>query len=829
MFYRNFDIYIGERTAAGYTVRAESRGRERSRGLGEARGTLVLDPADPQLVRHLERLDERETDRAFLEELGILFYASLFDDEIESLLQKSLGAAQSQPDLGLRLRLRIDPPGIAALPWELTYSSSERGYLATRINSPVVRYQEMARAITDLSTALPLRMLVAIPEYSPRFEAVSAGRERRVIEDALKDMRDAVEIDFFEGKSVTWDGLDERLREGQHHCFHFIGHGTFQKDRGYVVLAGSGGEDEIVADERFAHLFTNLPSIRLVVLNACQGATASSSHALAGTAAHMVSEGVPAVVAMQFSVLDKAAIKFARTFYRSLFRGHDSGRVDVAISHARHALRSGFPDQREMATPVLVTHASDGVLFVPERESVWTDMRRPGSLTTAGMQQGHALGLLRKASRDRPDDPALAGQIDAAGLELARIRRRIAEARLGLLTAFCVGMIVFSMFWVRALDVFTLDTRAELAIMAFGDVFAEPVYSELIRPVGLKLGGRPLSDKRRAVATALQNLGRAGARLVVLDFFYTTSDGRFASEQDAGMQVVEAIRSIAPGTGVVVAAIDVAGGRLATPESMRQAALAVGHACVESKLGLARSLPISIESDGRQLPSLALATVAAYRGGEASPDVPATIVFPGSPGAPPVTFAASEVEQARQTLGPCQVAAEGSEVVHRFFRLWPVDLEARPLVDGTESLSRDLADPGQLEGLRAQFAGKIAVLGELGGKDVVADRTSTRPGLLWQADAINNLLLDEFIRPMKGAAQFAFMLVLAGVGATLALSLLRRRSWSLVLLVVTTAIILLGVVYTYSAYKVLFNPLYHIVALWLAWWVARKVGVRWFP
>ena len=105
--------------------------------------------------------------------------------------------------------------------------------------------------------------------------------------------------------------------------------------------------------------------LRLVVLNACKSATTalrSGEHPFAGIATALIREGVPAVVAMQFPISDKAAIIFSQTFYQRLAMGFP---VDGAVAEARKILYSGDREQPEWATPVLYLRARDGMLFEP--------------------------------------------------------------------------------------------------------------------------------------------------------------------------------------------------------------------------------------------------------------------------------------------------------------------------------------------------------------------------------------------------------------------------------------------------------------------------------
>jgi CHAT domain-containing protein len=77
-------------------------------------------------------------------------------------------------------------------------------------------------------------------------------------------------------------------------------------------------------------------SLSLVVLNSCQSARGSRGDLARGVAPALVQAGLPAVVANQFSVLDAAALVFARELYRSLALGRALG---DAAREARLAVR----------------------------------------------------------------------------------------------------------------------------------------------------------------------------------------------------------------------------------------------------------------------------------------------------------------------------------------------------------------------------------------------------------------------------------------------------------------------------------------------------------
>ena len=99
--------------------------------------------------------------------------------------------------------------------------------------------------------------------------------------------------------------------------------------------------------------------MRLLVLNACEGARTGTEDPFGGVAPELTRRGAPAVVAMQFEITDGAAIQFAREFYLALADGYP---VDAAVSAARKAIFAGGNDI-EWGTPVLYLRAPSGEVF----------------------------------------------------------------------------------------------------------------------------------------------------------------------------------------------------------------------------------------------------------------------------------------------------------------------------------------------------------------------------------------------------------------------------------------------------------------------------------
>ena len=109
-----------------------------------------------------------------------------------------------------------------------------------------------------------------------------------------------------------------------------------------------------------ARLLADHRSLRLALLNACEGARGGSRDIFSSTAAVLVRWGLPAVLAMQYEITDRAAVEFASTFYEALA---DGLAVDTAVSEARKAVSLAVTNTLEWGTPVLHMRAPDGVLF----------------------------------------------------------------------------------------------------------------------------------------------------------------------------------------------------------------------------------------------------------------------------------------------------------------------------------------------------------------------------------------------------------------------------------------------------------------------------------
>lgn len=216
----------------------------------------------------------------------------------------------------------------------------------------------------------PLRILgvIANPTDLPRLDV---ERERQQLEAAIRPLVDQgrVQLTWLPGQS--WRDLQQWMRPGYGpwHIFHFIGHGEFdqRRDEGRIFLADEQGKSQAISATQLNRLLAfQRGTLRLALLNACEGARGGKFDVLSSTAATLVLGGLPAVLAMQYAITDTAALEFARTFYGALV---DNLPVDAAVADARNAINLQDEYSLEWGTPVLFMRTADGQLFTVDQKA----------------------------------------------------------------------------------------------------------------------------------------------------------------------------------------------------------------------------------------------------------------------------------------------------------------------------------------------------------------------------------------------------------------------------------------------------------------------------
>lgn len=328
-------------------------------------------------------------------------------------------------DQGVRLRLIIADHTLKSWPWEYVYLNplidepdSMRGFLALNKSISIVRHEPLpfphpAPATSEGLSDLPMLIAAALPKGEQKLDL---DQEIKNIEEAVKDFNLAgMHIIPKVVKDATREDLKQALLgTGSVYIFHFAGHGTtgtqrddfnrgVPKEAGYLLLVTdheTRKRDRLSAEDLARQL--RGAGVRLAVFGACHSGARNATYPWDGVASALAANGIPAIIAMQFEVVDAQAIAFSRAFYTALSLGLSldeaawSGRVAMLESTKAG---SEEPVNVEWGVPVLYSRLPDGALFPerikqsgssPEAET----FRKVFTQTVTGIQQGTMTGLI---------------------------------------------------------------------------------------------------------------------------------------------------------------------------------------------------------------------------------------------------------------------------------------------------------------------------------------------------------------------------------------------------------------------------------------------------
>ena len=317
---------------------------------------FLLKVGRPQ--RGTRRIDSPDVSAA--KSFGETLFKAVFKDEVSGCFGRSLDEANRQ-GAGLRVRLRLtEVPELADLPWEYLYNLPLNRFLAISTKTPLVRYLELTERIRPITVTVPLNILVMISSPS-NYRKLDVEREWKNLNDAIKELKQRHMVDVRRLDEATPRALQHELRQRPYHVFHFIGHGGFdqQSQDGVLIFKDPAGLGLFISGQYLGTLLHDHDSMRLAVLNACEGARGTCTDPFSGMAQSLLQQGVPAVIAMQFEITDEAAICFAREFYGALADGYP---VDGALTEARKTVYTEGIGL-EWGTPVLYMRSPDGRIF----------------------------------------------------------------------------------------------------------------------------------------------------------------------------------------------------------------------------------------------------------------------------------------------------------------------------------------------------------------------------------------------------------------------------------------------------------------------------------
>ncbi len=314
----------------------------------------------------LDMKDEtwKKTDRyKDMARYGQKLYTDLFGDkgELRNHVRKS---PHLKGGVQYVLKLYNTASELWNIPWEYLHDGER--FLAVDSQTAIVRTTPdivLDRAAQQLAeTPYPLRVLLFISDPKD-VNPLNIDYEVQTIRSALQPAIDAhqVELDIVEEGSLA--NLDLNLSYEPYHVLFYTGHGAMTPQGGVLVIEDDQGDVELANLNKISEVLRKAGGLRLVVLSACQSGQIDETKAASGIATGLL-QVVPAVVAMQFSILETSARVFAQTFFEHVGQG---ATLEVAMQRARHAMNQASPALADWGVPALYVHTLGMRLIDPQR------------------------------------------------------------------------------------------------------------------------------------------------------------------------------------------------------------------------------------------------------------------------------------------------------------------------------------------------------------------------------------------------------------------------------------------------------------------------------
>lgn len=378
--YADFEVWISANPAAGaYPVRVFSS------PAGPATGELKLDLFAADFLSELALVRGVQQDLDRLRAFGRKLFAALFSGRVRDAWNESVGRINAD-NSGLRLRLWIEAPELALLPWELL-NDPDLGFLATSANTVLSRYLPV-REPPVLQKQKKLRILAVVesPDGLPTIDEAEIDRLRT----ALTGLGAGVEHTVL--KNATAGQIQQALQQ-DYHVLHYLGHGTSRQ----LILTADDGSPQLIDEEQFAQVVQGRGSLRLIFLNACSSSQSAEGGLFGGVGPALIRQRIPAVIAMQYPTVQLATVsEFSEAVYGAIANGLP---VDVAVNEGRQRLAAGpLLGTRDWSTPVLYMGTRSGRIFdLPQEEAA--EIKTAWEAVMAAAQQAGAVGSLSELSK----------------------------------------------------------------------------------------------------------------------------------------------------------------------------------------------------------------------------------------------------------------------------------------------------------------------------------------------------------------------------------------------------------------------------------------------
>jgi len=310
---------------------------------------------DPRFVQCIDRLDELTGNE--LQYVGARLFDSLFQGD---LLRLYIHLREQTRPTGtrLRVRLKIDPPNVARLPWECLYDTRRGTFLGNSRETTLVRFLEQAKEPPSVPLELPLKVLLAA-EYANDKDAPRIRAEAEAVREALRRLEGEGLISVREegrglgAECLTRDRLESLLRRNVD-VLHLLATSRWSSGEASVGLADPNRRSDHLAPSEVGDLLQD-GSARLMVFSGGEGVIGVGPE-LAG---HLL-EHIPALLTLSGLRPEDLAVRFVESFYRSLASLKP---VDACLSDARREVSDFFPLESTWLAPALSLSRKEAVVF----------------------------------------------------------------------------------------------------------------------------------------------------------------------------------------------------------------------------------------------------------------------------------------------------------------------------------------------------------------------------------------------------------------------------------------------------------------------------------
>lgn len=328
-------------------------------------------PRDPDTIDRARELglfvhNRPSNDRFSI--VGTELYRAVFgSQEIRNLFNRLILPEQNEIPI---VQLHVSDEGsiLLAYPWELLHD--EHDFLFSSRRAFVVRYIDFEQPIPVIDRSGDLRVLVVDPR--PDMLQAKYDRlpllERPTLERLASQRPGQFSVSVLGSTSVTENTLSQMhdylmTSHFRTHILHVDTHGDYgwlcncahlnpsnttsckhcdsrrakdQMAKGYLAFRSEDGQVAWVSGEMLGRQL-NGRDIQVVVLSACRSGLVAGTSAFNSIAGALIKQGIPAVVAMQFSIEGQATEVFAENFYIALLARKP---LTEAVAEARAGLEA---------------------------------------------------------------------------------------------------------------------------------------------------------------------------------------------------------------------------------------------------------------------------------------------------------------------------------------------------------------------------------------------------------------------------------------------------------------------------------------------------------